>query len=57
MDILQPGTERDGDVVLDEHTWVFQRVGGAWRHLDMVLVESGQDLQPGGELAVLQRGI
>lgn len=57
MDILQPGTERDNDIVLDDHTRVFQRVNGQWRHLDMVLVESGQDIQPDGELAILQRSI
>lgn len=57
MDILKPGTERDGDIVLDDHTWAFQRVGGQWRHLDMILVESGQDTQPDGELVILQRSI
>jgi hypothetical protein len=57
MDILEPGSERNGDVVLDDHTRVFQRAGGRWRHLDMVLVESGQDIEPDGELAILQRGI
>jgi hypothetical protein len=57
MDFLAPDSARDGDIVLDEHTRVFQRVGGAWRHLDMVLVESGQDIGPGNELVILQRSI
>jgi hypothetical protein len=57
MDIMQPGSERDGDIVLDDHTRVFQRADGKWRHLDMVLVESGQDIQPDGEMAILQRSI
>lgn len=57
MDILTPGTERDNDIVLDNHTRVFQRVDGKWRHLDMVLVESGQDIAPDGPLSILQRGI
>jgi len=57
MDIMQPGSERNGDIVLDDHARVFQRADGKWRHLDMVLVESGQDIQPDGEMAVLQRGI
>lgn len=57
MDILKPGTERENDIVLDDHTRAFQRVDGHWRHLDMVLVESGQNIEPDGPLSILQRGI
>lgn len=53
--MLQPGDERDGDVVLDEHRQAFLRAGQEWRHLDLVMVESGQATQPEGELVILDR--
>lgn len=55
MDILAAGDERDGDVVLDGHKQAYQRAGGTWRHLDLVLVESGMTTQPEGELVILRR--
>lgn len=55
MDILAAGDERDGDIVLDGHKQAFQRAGETWRHLDLVLVESGMTTQPEGELAILRR--
>ena len=55
MDILKPGQAQDGDIVLDGRTQAFQRVGETWRHLDLVLVESGMTTQPEGELVILRR--
>jgi hypothetical protein len=45
-----------GDVVLDEKRQAYLRLkSGGWRHMDLVLVESGQRRQPEGELILLQR--
>jgi hypothetical protein len=55
VDILKPGQAQDGDIVLDGRTQAFQRVGETWRHLDLVLVESGMTTQPEGELVILRR--
>jgi hypothetical protein len=47
---------RPGDVVLDGRRQAYLRLkGGGWRHLDMVLVESGQRSEPEGDLVLLQR--
>ena len=47
---------QDGDVVLDGRQQAFLRLkGGGWRHLDLVMVESGQRHQPAGELVLLKR--
>jgi hypothetical protein len=46
----------DGDVVVDGRQQAFLRLkGGGWRHLDLVLTESGQPWQPEGELVLLKR--
>jgi hypothetical protein len=45
-----------GDVVLDGKQQAYLRTKeGAWRHLDMVLVESGRRDQPAGNLILLKR--
>ena len=45
-----------GDVVLDSRQQAYLRTReGGWRHLDMVLVESGRRDQPDGELILLKR--
>jgi hypothetical protein len=45
-----------GDVVIDGKRQAYLRLkGGGWRHLDMVLVESGQRSEPEGDLVLLQR--
>lgn len=45
-----------GDVVLDGAQQAYLRLkGGGWRHLDMMVVESGQRRQPEGDLILLQR--
>ena len=47
---------QDGDVVIDGRQQAFLRLkGGGWRHLDLVLTESGQPWQPDGELVLLKR--
>jgi hypothetical protein len=47
---------QDGDVVVDGRQQAFLRLkGGGWRHLDLVLTESGQPWQPEGELVLLKR--
>jgi hypothetical protein len=47
---------QDGDVVLDGRQQAYLRLkGGGWRHLDLVMVESGQRHQPAGELVLLKR--
>jgi hypothetical protein len=47
---------QDGDVVLDHRQQAYLRLkGGGWRHLDLVLTESGQPWQPQGELTLLKR--
>jgi hypothetical protein len=47
---------QDGDVVLDQDRQAYLRLkGGGWRHMDLVLVESGQRRQPQGELVLLKR--
>lgn len=46
----------DGDVVVDGRQQAFLRLkGGGWRHLDLVLTESGRPWQPEGELVLLKR--
>lgn len=51
-----PDHAQAGDVALDERGQAFLRISdGTWRHLDMMVVESGQRQQPWGDLLLLRR--